>query len=183
MRRRAQWIVLLLFLTSCLGAAWIGSALTVLEIHGWYQSLTKPEWNPPDRVFGPVWATLFILMAVAGWLHWRSGSFNQTRLGLFLFFTQLTLNVLWSTLFFRLHQPGWAFVEILCLWTMILFTLIEFYRHNRTAGTLLIPDPLRVSFAAVLNLTIWQLSASPPPAITLHPTTVSERADLRICRC
>jgi tryptophan-rich sensory protein len=139
----------------CFAAAGLGSVVTTSKIPNWYVDLTKPEWTPPDWVFGPVWTALYIGMAVAAWLVWRQRGIGAARLPFALFATQLVLNSMWSVLFFGFQQPGVAFIEILLLWAAILATLIAFWRHSTLAGLLLFPYLAWVSFAAVLNWAIW----------------------------
>lgn len=144
----------------CLSAGGLGAVATTPEIDGWYKTLAKPSWNPPAAVFGPVWTTLFILMGIATWRIWKSAGMRNAALPLGLFAVQLILNVAWSWIFFGMHQPSWAFAEILLLWLAIAATAIAFFRRDLLAGSLLIPYLAWVSFAAVLNFTIWQLNAA-----------------------
>lgn len=153
------WLGLVLFLGLCLGAGGIGAIATTPEIAGWYQSLDKPSWNPPNAVFGPVWTTLFVMIAIAGWIIWKREGIQGARLPLTLFFLQLALNVAWSWIFFGMHQPGWAFLEIVVLWCAIAATVIAFSRTSKPAAFLLLPYLAWVAFASLLNYTIWQLNA------------------------
>ena len=98
------------------------------------------------------------MMAVAAWLVWRPAGFIAAKVPLLLFTVQLALNVAWSWIFFGLHQPGWAFVEIVTLWAAIAVTMREFFLRSRLAGWLLVPYLAWVSFAAVLNFAIWRLN-------------------------
>lgn len=125
----------------------------------WYDGLNKPTWNPPGWLFGPVWSCLYAMMAVAAWLVWKRGGFSAHRQALGLFLAQLFLNALWTPLFFGLHQPGLAFVEILLMWLAIAATLIAFRPISRPAFWLLVPYLAWVSFAAVLNGTLWRMNA------------------------
>lgn len=137
----------------------VGSVFTVSSIGGWYATLEKPELSPPNWVFGPVWTTLYLLMGVAAFLIWRSGwEKKEVRVALAIFGFQLVLNALWSIVFFGLHNPGWAFVNIVVLWLAILWTMFVFYRMSRPAAYLLLPYILWVSFAAYLNYSIWMLN-------------------------
>ena len=120
--------------------------------------IAKPSWNPPDFIFGPVWTTLFVMMAVAGWLVWKPAGFKAAVAPLTLFGIQLLLNVAWSWIFFGAHQPGWAFAEIIILWLAIVATMVAFFRCSKIAGWLLVPYLAWVSFASVLNLAIWRLN-------------------------
>lgn len=155
----AQAIGLVVAIVICFAAAGLGAAATTPEIRGWYASIAKPAWNPPDWIFGPVWTLLYLMMAVAAWLVWRRAGFAGAKLPLALFAIQLALNSLWSVLFFGLHNPGAAAVEIVLLWGTILATLIAFRRRSRWAGGLLVPYLAWVSFASALNFTIWRLNA------------------------
>jgi tryptophan-rich sensory protein len=128
----------------------------------WYPTLVKPSFNPPAWVFGPVWTLLYILMGVAAFLVWRQGLASEgVRLALIAFAVQLALNGLWSILFFGLQAPGWALVEIILLWLAIVATLVLFWRVVPAAGGLLIPYLAWVSFATVLNASLWWLNRSP----------------------
>ena len=156
--KRKQWIGLTLFVIVCLGAGGLGAIATTPEIDGWYKTVTKPSWNPPDYVFGPVWSTLFFMMGIAAWLVWEQVGFRGAKLPLGLFGVQLVLNVGWSWIFFAFHQPSWAFVEIVILWLAILATTVEFFRRSGVAGSLMVPYLAWVSFASMLNFAIWQLN-------------------------
>ncbi len=145
------WL-LLTFLVSAIGAA------ASVEAKSFYGQLAQPAWAPPSWVFGPVWTVLYLLMAVAAWLVWRSGGFRQNRLALSFFLVQLLFNALWSWLFFGWRLGGWAFVDILALLVSLAMTLVLFWRVKRTAGILLIPYLLWVTFAAVLNFVVWQIN-------------------------
>lgn len=147
--------MLVVFVLVCLAAGVVGAVFTADSVTGWYRTIAKPSWTPPDRVFGPVWTVLFILMGVAAWLVWRRG-WARCRGALGLFAVQLLLNVGWSLVFFGLRSPGWAFVEILCLWIALLATIALFWRHSRLAAVLLLPYLGWSTFAAILNLAIWR---------------------------
>ncbi|MFO7947195.1 MAG: TspO/MBR family protein [Armatimonadota bacterium] len=125
----------------------------------WYSALNKPAFTPPGWVFGPAWTALYIMMAVAAILVWRRGWHTPgVRLGLVLFAVQLVLNLSWSPVFFGLHQLGWSVVIILALLAAIIATTIVFFRVSAAAGALFVPYLLWVSFATVLNITIWRMN-------------------------
>ena len=121
----------------------------------WYAALMKPAWNPPSWIFGPAWTLLYTLMAVAAWLVWKRVGFSRP---LAFYFVQLALNAAWTPIFFGAHQLGWALMEIILLWIMILLTLLSFRRVTPTAGWLFVPYLAWVSFASFLNLTLWRLN-------------------------
>jgi tryptophan-rich sensory protein len=134
-----------------------GSFFTISEIGSWYQTIQKPSWNPPNWIFGPVWTILYVLMGISLFLVWKSSA-SQKRSAIVLFTLQLILNFFWSFIFFKQHKIGFAFAEILALWLMILLTIFAFARINKLAAWLLVPYISWVSFAAILNYTIWQLN-------------------------
>ena len=139
----------------------IGSVFTTPSIDGWYAGIVKPALNPPAWVFGPVWTTLFALMGIAAFLVWKKGlDRRDVKIALGIFLGQLVLNTLWSIIFFGLHSPGGALVEIVFLWLAILATIIAFYKISRPAALLLLPYILWVSFAGYLNYSIWQLNSA-----------------------
>ncbi len=132
---------------------------TAGNVGGWYVTVQKPSWNPPNWLFGPVWTSLYILMGISLFLVWRSDAAVQVkRTALLLFALQLTLNFFWSLIFFQMHQIGWALVEIIVLWLLILATIFSFAKVNNLAAWLLVPYISWVSFASLLNYTIWKLN-------------------------
>ena len=150
---------LTIFLGMCLGAEIFGGLLTTPAIRsGWYGMLEKPFFNPPAWIFGPVWTVLYILMAVSAWLVWEKAGEKPVKIPLFLFYFQLLLNVTWSGLFFGMGRPDLAFADILVLWMLILTLTILFYRVRPVAGLLFTPYLAWVSFAVVLNGSIWWLN-------------------------
>ena len=143
-----------------LGVGAAGSLFTTPEIKDWYLTIQKPDWNPPDWVFGPVWTLLYILMGIAFYLVWKNEVANKSikKTAITLSAIQLVLNFCWSYIFFGCHQVGWALVEIGVLWLFILLCSIFFARISKAAAWLLVPYIAWVSFAAVLNYTIWELN-------------------------
>lgn len=132
---------------------------TVTGVGSWYQTLQKPSWNPPNWIFGPVWTTLYILMGIALFLVWKADTSPEVkRMAITLFALQLVFNFFWSFIFFNQHAVGWAFVEIIGMWLLILATIFAFANINRTAAWLLVPYISWVSFAGMLNYTIWRLN-------------------------
>jgi benzodiazapine receptor len=124
-----------------------------------YQSFNKPSFSPPSYVFPIVWTILFFLMAVAAYRIWMQGkSGADVRKALVLYVIQLILNFSWSIIFFRFNLMGLAFFELLLLLVFILLTAFEFYKHDKIAAYLMIPYIIWVSFAAVLNYTIWMIN-------------------------
>jgi tryptophan-rich sensory protein len=143
-------------LAACFGVSVVGGLVTSTSVGNWYQTINRPSWNPPGWVFGPVWTTLYALMAVAVWDVWRSP--GPARRAITLFAIQLALNLGWSILFFGLKSPGLALVGIVVLIVFIVATILEFWRQKRRASVLLFPYLAWTSFAAVLNGTIWWMN-------------------------
>jgi translocator protein len=137
----------------------ISGLLTSGQIATWYRTLERPDWNPPDWVFGPVWTTLYLVMGVALRSVVRSPSPSGARaLAVGLFALQLALNFGWSWIFFVEHQLGLALIEIVGLWLAIAATAVAFARIGNIAGALLLPYLAWVTFATALTAAIWQLN-------------------------
>jgi len=150
-------IKLLLSIGFCLGAGILGSFFTISSIPTWYQTLNKPIFSPPNWIFGPVWTILYILMGISLYLVWISKSkLKQNAVKLFL--TQITLNALWSVIFFGLKNPILALLDIILLWATIFLTIKTFAKINKLASNLLIPYLLWVTFATILNFSIVLLN-------------------------
>lgn len=142
----AGWLVLS-FLASGVGS------IASINARSFYQDLQRPEWAPPGWVFGPVWTTLFALMAIAAWLVWRARGWRGAQAALTLFIVQLIVNALWSWLFFAWRWGTGAIVDVLLLWVLIVATIAAFWRVKRLASMLLVPYLLWVTYASAL--TIW----------------------------
>lgn len=137
----------------------IGSIFTFSAIPTWYPTLIKPIFNPPNWIFGPVWTTLYTLMGISSYLIWKKGIKNQeVKTALIVYAIHLVLNALWSILFFGLKRLDFAFFEITILWSFIIFIFYLFKKINKTAGLLLIPYFIWVSFASILNYSLWILN-------------------------
>ncbi len=149
---------LVLWLVLVLVVAIIGGLVTRGSVNGWYPQLVQPDFAPPNAVFGPVWTVLYVMMAYAAWRIWRVHGFGGAPWALGLFMVQITLNLLWSILFFGFQQIGLALFEIVVLWFAILATLLLFWRLDRIAGALLLPYLAWVGFAAFLNHAFWVLN-------------------------
>lgn len=159
-----KWWKLVIALIIPQVAGFLGSFFTTPKIGTWYKELIRPELNPPNWLFAPVWTTLFILMGIALWLIWSFDAGQDKtkqkakRKAAVAFFVQLVLNVLWSVFFFGEQSPLLGLVVIVALWIMILITIARFLPVSRTAAWLLVPYILWVSFAAYLNYSIWKLN-------------------------
>ena len=143
----------------CQLAGLIGSLFTAPSIPVWYASLEKPFFTPPSSVFAPVWILLYFLMGISLYLVIRKGfSDKGAKTAIIVFIIQLVLNALWSILFFGMKNPAVGFLDIILLWLAILVTIIFFFKISKISAMLLIPYILWVSFAAVLNFSLWRLN-------------------------
>ncbi|MFM8864811.1 MAG: TspO/MBR family protein [Limnohabitans sp.] len=139
------------------GTAGIGGALT--ELGPWYYALQHPDWKPPDAAFGVIWSTIFTLCALSAALAWRAAATRALRQRVLLLFGgNAVLNVLWSLLYFKLHRPDWALIEVLFLWLSIAALIMGLWRLSRWASALLLPYLVWVSIATALNLATVRLN-------------------------
>jgi benzodiazapine receptor len=156
-RKKALKLTVCILLCELAGI--IGSVFTLSSIPTWYAGLQKPWFNPPNWIFGPAWTTLYALMGIALYLAWEKGfEKRKNRIALSVFVAQLVLNAIWSLIFFGAKNLGLAFAEIILLWLAILANIILFYRIDRRAGLVLVPYILWVSFASLLNYSVWMLN-------------------------
>jgi tryptophan-rich sensory protein len=135
-----------------------GQIATYPNLAPWYASLTKPAFNPPNWMFGPVWTTLYLLMVFAVWRILRLPSGPTRRTALTLFFVQLAMNATWSWMFFAANSPLLGLINIVPQLALIVATVVVFYRLDRLAAYCLIPLAAWVAFATVLNFSIWLLN-------------------------
>jgi len=150
---------LLASLLICMSAGVLGSFFTQTDPSSWYASLIKPEFNPPNWIFGPVWTTLYILMGISLYLIWQKGLKKKDfKFAFGIFLLQLIFNAWWSIIFFGLRNIGLAFLVIVILWLMIAFLIYLFLAIRKAAAWLLFPYLLWVSFALVLNYCFWILN-------------------------
>jgi translocator protein len=155
-----KYLKLAASLIICLSAGAIGSVFTSSSVDSWYRMLNKPPFNPPSWLFAPVWTALYIMMGISLFLVWsrKSTKAGKKNIALSFFAVQLFLNMLWSALFFGLQNPLLAFVEIILLWIAIIITIALFRKISATAAYLLVPYLLWVTFASILNYSIFLLN-------------------------
>jgi tryptophan-rich sensory protein len=153
-------VKIIIALIICLAVGYSASVVTRPSVESWYPTIAKPIFNPPNWIFMPVWNTLYIFMAIAAALVWDKikEQTEKVKTALLFFLIQLTLNAIWSYLFFGLKNPLLALIEIILLWLMIYETYLKFTKINKISGYLLIPYLAWVAFATVLNASIWWLN-------------------------
>lgn len=153
-----NFIKLIICIVICEGTGGLSALLSGTANNEWYQSLSKPSWNPPPYIFGPVWIVLYLMIAIALWRLWTRENTPQRRKATFLFAAQLFLNFWWSIIFFRFHLLGWALLEIIVLWLLINATIFAAAPLCRKSSWLMVPYVCWVSFAALLNYAIYILN-------------------------
>ena len=144
----------------CLAVGFLASIATQTGVDGWYETIQKPSFTPPNAVFAPVWMMLYVLMGIAAGIVWSRGLHHiWVKTALYHFVFQLLFNALWSLVFFNLEQPLWALLVIITLLILILLTIKWFKVVNNLAAYLLIPYALWVAYALLLNFEIWRLNS------------------------
>lgn len=132
---------------------------TITDIGPWYHNLVQPRWAPADAAYGVAWTAIYALTAlagVAGWAAMPTDAEREWLLGLFAL--NGFLNILWSLLFFRVHRPDWALVEVVALWLSVLVLILFTWRRTIAGAVLLLPYLGWVTFAGYLNMTIVRLN-------------------------
>ena len=143
----------------CEGTGIISGLIANTGMNPWFDTLNKPWWNPPAYLFAPVWTLLYLLMGISLWLIWKSNTPAPQKINLIILFAlQLFLNFWWSIIFFKFHSPSLALLNIILMLILILLTIINFSKFSKAAAWLLVPYIAWVSFATILNYTIWILN-------------------------
>lgn len=158
--KNSNWIKIVLSVVICLLIGFLSSIPTRESILNWYPTINKPFFNPPNWIFAPVWTILYIMMGISFGIIWNKHSKENTstKNAISLFVLQLLLNGLWSLLFFGLKNPLLAFIEIILLLLLIFETIKSFKKIDVLSAKLLYPYLVWVSFATLLNGSIWYLN-------------------------
>ena len=124
-----------------------------------FSSVQKPDLTPPPIVFIIVWTLLYLLMGFASYLVVTSKA-PQIKIdaSLRVYTTQLAFNFFWSIFFFGLSAYLFSFIWLVGLWIAIIANIVSFYRLSKTAGLILIPYLIWVSFAGYLNMSVYLLN-------------------------
>lgn len=155
-----EFFKLIISILICNSAGFIGVVFTSSAIPTWYDSLKKPPFSPPNWIFGPVWTILYTLMGISAYFVWRQGiNDSQVKTALIIFGVQLFLNALWSPIFFGFRALFAGLIVIIIMWIAILLTILAFLKISTVAAVLLIPYILWVSFATILNFSLWILNS------------------------
>ncbi|HOY05493.1 MAG TPA: tryptophan-rich sensory protein [Saprospiraceae bacterium] len=151
-----KWVIAVVI---CEAAGIVSALISMTAMNPWFDTLNKPSWNPPAYLFGPVWTFLYVLMGTALWLIWKSDAPEKEKKSAEIVFAiQLFLNFWWSIIFFRYHELALAFAEVILLLITIAITIFRFAPISRTAAWLMVPYISWVSFASMLNYTIWMMN-------------------------
>ncbi|MEO6979199.1 MAG: TspO/MBR family protein [Mucilaginibacter sp.] len=157
--KKFQFFPFLISLLITLVIGFVASLFTRPQIAGWYSTLNKPTFNPPPWLFAPVWTAIYIMIAIGAYLVWQRRDNSKTyKITAAIYIVQLSFNFLWSIVFFGLHGILPALFVILLLWVSIILNIRWFKKYSKTAGWLLVPYLLWVSFASILNLSIYLLN-------------------------
>lgn len=158
-KKTFQFIPFLINIAIPISIGAVGGLITMDAVKTWYPTLTKPSFNPPNWIFGPVWSLLYLIIGISAYLVWQ----KREQVAHFprvvaVYFIQLVLNLFWSFLFFYAHKIGASLAEIGALLVAILINARVFYKIDKTAGLLFIPYALWVSFATLLTYSIYSLN-------------------------
>jgi len=153
-----RWISLLGWMVLCFAVGGVAGASTAGDVDGWYRTLARPSFAPPNWVFGPVWTLLYAAMAVAVWRVGLAVPSPMRNWALALFLAQLAVNFAWPWIFFRFHALGAGLVEIVLMWILIAVTIWLFSRVSPLAAWLMTPYLAWVTFATALNAGFWRLN-------------------------
>lgn len=152
-RTPQSWLTLGIFLVVVVG---VGALIGTQTAPGaWYQQLEKPPLNPPNWVFGPVWFTLYVMIAIAGWRIWM---IDRNATAMKFWGAQMLLNWVWSPIWFNANMPWLAFAIIVAMWLSIVGFIVTARHRDRLASWLFVPYLAWVSFATYLNLSIALLN-------------------------
>ena len=155
-RKNALLSSCLVWVFICLAISGLGAWVSTAHIDSWYMALHKPPFNPPAWLFGPVWTTLYIMIGIAGGFIWQKRKQQPTLFRLYCL--QLVFNFAWSFIFFGAQSISTALIDIALLWVILLCLLITAFRNNKKSAYLLLPYFLWVSFASILNASLWYLN-------------------------
>jgi len=155
---KTKFFKLLVSLILPVGLGSLAGIFTAKAIPEWFDTLAKPSFNPPSYLFGPVWTVLYILMGISLFLIWNTPKTERRQKALTVFGLQLFFNFWWSILFFSFHTIFLSVIDILLMWLLIIYMIILFKRIKPIAAYLQIPYLLWVTFATVLNISIWYLN-------------------------
>ena len=152
------WPAIVLPVAAVVAASVLGQFATFPNLAPWYAGLAKPPFNPPIWIFGPVWTTLYVLMAYAAFRIHRLAPSTEKRRALTLFYLQLALNAAWSWMFFAAHSPLLGLINVVPQFVVVMATVVCFSRLDRVAGIVIAPLALWVGFASLLNGSVWWLN-------------------------
>ena len=159
MKMRKNILRAVLSIAICQSAGLIGTVFTVSSIQNWYNLLNQPSFRPPNWLFGPVWTIIYTLMGISlYWILIKGTNKKEVRDGLKLFAFHLAINASWSIVFFGMHNIPLSLINIITLWILIVVIMIKFYKIDKKASLILLPYLAWVSFATILNYSLYRLN-------------------------
>jgi len=154
-----NWLKLVLCIIGVELVGILSSFLSLGSLDIWYSSLIRPSFNPPSWIFGPVWTILYAMIGASLYFFMMSkGKKKDKKTAYWIFGIQILLNFIWSPIFFGMHNIFLAVIVIALLWLAIIFTFLAFYKISKTSAWLLVPYWFWVSFASILNFSLWMLN-------------------------
>lgn len=147
--RRSAFLALAIFLSVVIGVGFVIGFW--VRPDAWYESLSKPSFNPPNALFAPVWTVLYGMIALSGWLIWRVAPKSKAMC---LWGSQMLLNWLWTPTFFWAHQLMGALALMVALFIVIALYIFQAQKLNKIAASLFIPYILWIGFAMILNASL-----------------------------
>ncbi len=153
-----NYLKLIISLLIPLLIGYASSLFNIAALANWYPTLTKPTFNPPSAIFGPVWTILYLMIGLSLYFLWTARTKREKKTAYIFFTVQLILNFFWTFIFFGLNKIFPALIEIIILWITILLTIIYSYKISKKSAYLLIPYLLWVTFATILNFAFWILN-------------------------
>ena len=143
---------LILYILTTLG---LGSLPALFVKFNEYKNVIKPPLSPPGVLFPIVWTILFILMGIS---IYRVTNNSDNKNLVILYYAQLTVNALWTPIFFGLNSYLFAFIWLLLLLILVVIMTIKFYNVDKVSAYLLIPYIIWLLFAGYLNLGVYLLN-------------------------
>jgi benzodiazapine receptor len=142
--------------STCIAAAGAFWFVGDLNANGWI----APVFAPPAWLFGPVWTTLYLLIATSAYRLVSMGQNRLLGLALGLWCLQMTANTLWTPVFFGAFDLEGALFISCILWLSITSYILVSFRIDRWACYLFVPYWVWVSFATFLNYSFHKFNPS-----------------------
>ena len=127
-----------------------GAGRWVSSDPGWYRSLVRPPWQPPDVVFGLIWPYNFVMLAVAGW----AVAGRESRLEHVVWLASLALSIAaalaWAWLFYVPHSLTTSGFALGAATVLTVPLLVVAFRASLPLGVALLPYQVWLAVATSL---------------------------------